>query len=116
MADLKWKRYNEGSAVVLALSGPISMGNGDKTLRDLIQDLLAEGKSRVVIDLAAVPGMDSTGLGELVAAYTSARNRGAVLKLANLTRKVKDLLVITKLTSVFECHDSVAEAAASFEK
>jgi anti-sigma B factor antagonist len=114
MAELKSREYEAGVVKVLELSGPITMGSGDITVRDLIKGMIEKGNRQLVIDLGKVPNVDSTGIGELVASFTSAKNRGATLKLANLTHKVKDLLTITRLTSVFESYDSVDEAVSSY--
>jgi anti-sigma B factor antagonist len=114
MAALKTRIYDVGPVRALEISGSITMGEGDLTVRHLIKGILAEGHTKIVVDLSNVPSMDSTGLGELVSAYTSAKHGGAVLKLAGLTRKVKDILTITRLTSVFESYDTVDEAAKSF--
>jgi anti-sigma B factor antagonist len=83
-------------------------------MRDLIKDMLNQGKKAIIVDLGGVSFMDSTGLGELVAAYTTARHQQASVKLVNLTKKIKDLLAITQLAAVFECYDSMEEGMASF--
>ncbi len=114
MADLKSRQYEIDEVRVLELSGPITMGSGDVTVRVLIKGMVEDGASKLIIDLGRVPNVDSTGIGELVASFTSARNRGATLKLANLTKKVEDLMAITRLTSIFETYDSVQDAANSF--
>lgn len=107
--------YEKDGVSVLELAGTITLGGGDMTMRDLIKGLLNEGKKSILIDLGGVSFMDSTGLGELVAAYTTARHQQAVLKLVNLTKKIHDLLSITQLSAVFETYDTIDEAMASFK-
>jgi anti-sigma B factor antagonist len=96
--------------VILDLSGRITMGEGTVILRDQIQKLLATGDRKFLLNLADVNYIDSSGLGELVTSFTTVRNQGAELKLLNLTRRVQDLLQITKLLTVFEVFNSEAEA------
>lgn len=106
----------ESSGVtVLTLSGRVTLGEESSQLRARLKDLMAAGKTRVVLDLADVSYIDSAGLGTLVAGYTSARNQGAGMKLANLTKKFDEQLHITKLVTVFEVYNSVADAVKSFE-
>ena len=106
----------ESSGVtVLSLSGRVTLGEESSQLRARLKDMLAAGKTRVVLDLADVSYIDSAGLGTLVAGYTSARSQGAGMKLANLTKKFDEQLHITKLVTVFEVYNSVAEAVKSFE-
>jgi len=99
---------------VLELLGRVTLGEESNDLRTRIKDLLAQGKKRLVLDLGNVSYIDSAGLGTLVAGYTSSQNQGAGMKLANLTRKFHEQLSITKLVTVFEVHNSVADAIASF--
>ncbi len=106
--------YEKDGVTVLQLKGAITMGSGDVTMRSLIKDLLDQDKKEILIDVGEVPFMDSTGLGELVAAYTTARHQGATLKLINLTKKIHDLLDITQLAAVFECYDTLEEGVKSF--
>ena len=107
--------YEKDGVSVLELKGTITLGGGDVTMRDRIKELLGQDKKKIVIDLGEVSFMDSTGLGELVAAYTTARHQQATLKLAHLTKKIKDLLSITQLAAVFETYESLDEAIASFK-
>jgi anti-sigma B factor antagonist len=97
------------------LSGKITLGEGGLTLREEVHKLLAEGKKKIVLNLADVNYIDSSGLGELVSAYTAVKNAGGELKLLNLTSKVRDLLVITKLVTVFDVKDDEAAAVSSFK-
>ena len=114
MAELKAKVVEKGDVMVMELTGPITLGVGDLKVRATVKDLVAKGCKKVVIDLGAVPHVDSTGIGELVSAYTSARGQGAKLVLANLTKRIKDLLDIAQLSAVFEHYESVDEAIKSF--
>ncbi|MEW5763952.1 MAG: STAS domain-containing protein [Acidobacteriota bacterium] len=108
--------YEKSGISVLELKGSITMGGGDVTMRDLIKGLLEQGKKQILVDLGGVSFMDSTGLGELVAAYTTARHHDATLKLVNLTKKIHDLLTITQLATVFEYYESFDEAVSSYKK
>ncbi len=100
---------------VLELSGRITLGEGSVQLRDAIRDLIGKGQRSILLDLGEVTYIDSSGLGELVSAYTTARNQGASLKLLKLTKKVHDLLQLTKLYTVFDIYDDEATAIASFK-
>src|SRR5208337_2823907 len=106
---------NEVSGVtVLELSGRITLGEESNQLRTKIKDLLAQGKKRLVLDLGNVSYIDSAGLGTLVAGYTSAQSQGANMKLANLTKRFREQLNITKLVTVFDVYNSDADAITSF--
>ena len=96
--------------VILDLSGRITMGEGTLIIRENIQKLLNGGDRKFLLNLADVDYIDSSGLGELVTAFTTVRNQGGQLKLLNLTRRVQDLLQITKLLTVFEAFDDETEA------
>ena len=99
---------------VLVLSGRVVLGEESSHLRTKLKDLLGQGKTRLVLDLAEVKYIDSAGLGTLVAGYTSAQSQGAGIKLANLTKKFDEQLHITKLVTVFDVYGSVADAVKSF--
>lgn len=101
---------------ILDLSGRITLGEGSVQLRDAVRDLLAKGQKHILLNLGDVNYIDSSGIGELVSAYTTARNQGGELKLLNLTKKVHDLLQITKLYTVFDVKDDEASAIASYSK
>jgi anti-sigma B factor antagonist len=101
---------------ILDLSGRITLGEGSVQLRDAVRDLLANGSKRILLNLGDVNYIDSSGIGELVSAYTAARNQGGDLKLLNLTKKVHDLLQITKLYTVFDIKDDEAGAVTSFSR
>jgi len=100
---------------ILDLSGRITLGEGSVTLRDAVRDLLAKGSKKILLNLAEISYIDSSGIGELVSAFTSVKNAGGELKLLNLTHKVKDLLQITKLYTVFDVWDDEASAVTSFK-
>ncbi len=103
-----------GDVTVIDMDGRITLGEGSALLRDLIREKLAEGRNKIVMNLAGINYIDSTGLGELVSAYRMIKSQGGELKLLNLNRKVSDLLQITKLYTVFDIHNQEAEAVASF--
>ena len=103
-----------GSVTILDLSGKIILGEDSTLLKDKLQSLLHQGKRNVLLNLGQVPYVDSAGLGSLVAAYTTVTREGGSLKLANVTRKMQDLLSITKLLTVFDTYDAEPAALASF--
>lgn len=100
--------------VILDLSGRITIGEGTLMLRDQIRKSLGEGYNKFLLNLDDVNYIDSSGLGELVTAFTTVRNQGGQLKLLNLTKRIRDLLQITKLLTVFDVYDSEPEALKSF--
>lgn len=106
---------NKNGVTVLSPKGKITIGVGDVALREAVGEALEAGARNIVIDLGGVTTMDSSGVGELVSAYTTVTNRGGRLKLANLPSKVSDILQITQLITVFETFDSVDEAIESFD-
>jgi anti-sigma B factor antagonist len=110
---LKTRRLDD--VVILDLSGRITIGEGAVQMRDTLQKLLSAGDRKFLINLANVDYIDSSGLGELVTAFTTVRNQDGQLKLLNLTRRVRDLLQITKLLTVFESFDNEAEALKSMK-
>jgi anti-sigma B factor antagonist len=105
-----------GGVTVLDLKGKITLGEGSVQVRDAIRGLIGKGQKSILLNLGDVNYIDSSGLGELVGAYTSAKNQGAELKLLKLTQKVHDLLQLTKLYTVFDIYDDEKVAVASFEK
>ncbi len=111
---MSFKAYDRGKVSVLELSGRITLGSGDVKMRELIKAQIDAGKKQIVVDLGGVSFIDSSGLGELVAAYTTARRNHVSIKLANLTKKIDDLMEITRLASVFDTYGSVDEAVESF--
>ena len=106
----------EYSGITLVdLSGRISLGDGSALLRTTVRNLLEEGRTKIILNLGDVNYIDSSGIGELVSGFTAVRNRGGELKLLNLTKKVNDLLQITKLFTVFDVFTDEATAVRSFE-
>ena len=103
-----------GDVVMLDLKGRITMGEGDELLKDKVNSLVNQGHKKIVLNLADVPYIDSAGLGEIVRTYTTVSRQGGSLKLLNLTKRITDLLSITKLLTVFETFDSENEAVRSF--
>jgi anti-sigma B factor antagonist len=103
-----------GAITLLDLNGPLTLGSSAEGLRDKVRSLLQQGQQQFIVNLAAVPYMDSCGLGELVQAYATVTRQGGALKLLHLTGRLRDLLVITKLATVFDCYDSEDAALASF--
>ena len=99
---------------VVDLRGRITLGEGSSTLRETVRDLVSKGQKNILLNLADVTYIDSSGIGELVSSYTSVSNQGGRLKLLNLQRKVHDLLQITKLYTVFEVHTDEAAAVRSY--
>lgn len=103
-----------GGVSILDLSGKIVLGEGDIQVKERIKDLLSDGQRRILLNLAEVNYIDSAGLGTLIGSYTTAKRDGGSLKLVNLTKRIQDLLAITKLITVFETFDNEAEALGSF--
>ncbi len=103
-----------GEVLILDLSGKLTIGEGDELLKDKINSLIQQGRRKLVLNLAGVPYIDSAGLGEIVRTYTTVSRQGGKLKLLNLTKRIQDLLAITKLLTVFETFDSEQEAVQSF--
>jgi anti-sigma B factor antagonist len=103
-----------GDVVVLDLKGKLTMGDGDELLRDKVNSLVQQGLKKIVLNLADVPYIDSAGLGEIVRTYTTVSRQGGSLKLLNLTKRIQDLLSITKLLTVFETFESEKDAVKSF--
>ena len=103
-----------GDVVVLDLKGKITLGEGDELLKDKVNSLVNQGHKKIVLNLADVPYIDSAGLGEVVRTYTTVSRQGGSLKLLNLTKRITDLLSITKLLTVFETFDTESEAVRSF--
>ncbi len=100
---------------VVDMSGRITLGEGSVILREAVKDLVAKGQKKILLNLGDVTYIDSSGIGELVSAFTSVRKEGGELKLLNLTKKVHDLLQITKLYTVFDIKDDESKAIQSFK-
>lgn len=105
---------DSGNVSVIDISGRITLGEGSTMMREMLRDLLDKGQNKIVLNLADVNYIDSSGIGELVSGYTTVKNQGGELKLLNLTKKVHDLLQITKLYTVFEVHSDEQTAVRSF--
>jgi anti-sigma B factor antagonist len=99
---------------ILDLKGKITLGEGDEALRERINQLIGQNRKRILLNLAEVPYIDSAGLGEVVRTYTTVSRQGGQLKLVNLTKRITDLLSITKLLTVFEAFESESEALKSY--
>ncbi len=100
--------------VVLDLTGKLTIGEGDELLKERISNLVQQGHRKLLLNLEGVPYVDSAGLGEIVRTYTTVSRQGGKLKLVNLTKRITDLLAITKLLTVFETYESEDEAVKSF--
>ncbi len=103
-----------GSVMILDLKGKITLGEGDEALRDKINSLILQGHKKMLLNFGDVPYIDSAGLGEIVRTYTTVSRQGGQLKLVNLTKRITDLLSITKLLTVFETFDNEPEALKSY--
>src|SRR5438093_12676827 len=104
-----------GDVTSLDRNGKILIGEGDDALRDAVTRLVDGGKTKIILNLADVPYVDSAGLGEIVRCYTTVSREGGKLKLLNLTKKIQDLLAITKLLTVFDTYDSESDAIKSYK-
>jgi anti-anti-sigma factor len=103
-----------GDVTIIDLNGKITIGSGDIALRNAVQQAIDSGTTKVLINLHEVTTIDSSGVGELVSAYTTATNRGVKLKLVNLPDKVSDILTVTQLITVFDTYDNEDDAIAAF--
>jgi anti-sigma B factor antagonist len=112
--SVKLNTRQVGDVSVVDVSGRITLGEGSSALRDTLRDLTAKGHKKILLNLGDVSYIDSSGIGELVSGFTTVANQGGTLKLLGLTRRVKDLLQITKLYTVFDVKDDEAEAIRSF--
>ncbi|HVS00205.1 MAG TPA: STAS domain-containing protein [Thermoanaerobaculia bacterium] len=106
-------RQRDG-VTILDLKGKITLGGGDLDLRNAVQDAINGGATKVLVNMRDVSTIDSSGVGELVSAYTTATNRGARVKLTSLPAKITDVLTITQLITVFDVYDNEDEAVRSF--
>jgi len=112
--NLKLSQRQVDGVTIVDCSGRITLGEGSVVLRDSVKDLLTKGQKKILLNLGDVNYIDSSGIGELVSAYTTVKNQGGELKLLNLTKKVHDLLQITKLYTVFDVRDDETTAVKSF--
>ena len=115
MAELSMKERQSGDVTVLDMDGKITIGEGSVALRSAVRRLLEEGKKKILLNLAGVGYIDSSGIGELVSSYTAINKDSGQLKLLHLTQKLQDLLTITKLLTVFDVYDDESEALSNFK-
>ena len=114
MAQLTINQRQAGDVTILDLSGRITIGEGSVQLREAVKELLGSGNKKILLNLGNVSYVDSSGIGELVSSYTTTSNQGGQLKLLNLGKKIKDLLMITKLLTVFQTFEDEQQAVASY--
>ncbi len=112
--SIKLSSRQVGDVTVVDAAGRITLGEGSSALRDTLRDMVAKGQKKILLNLGEVSYIDSSGIGELVSGFTTVTNQGGSLKLLGLTKRVKDLLQITKLYTVFDVHDDEASAVRSF--
>jgi anti-sigma B factor antagonist len=111
---MKSETHDRGDVRVLRLSGKITIGTGDVKIRELIDSALADGKNNILLDLGGVTSIDSSGIGEMVACFTSVTKNDGQLKLVHLSPKINDILQVTQLITVFDVFDDEQEALAAF--
>jgi anti-sigma B factor antagonist len=114
--NLQATQRDIGDTTVVDISGRITLGEGSALLRTMVRQLLETGRKYIVLNLADVSYIDSSGIGELVSSFTAVKKEGGELKLLNLTKKIHDLLLITKLFTVFDVHNDEEKAIASFSR
>jgi anti-anti-sigma factor len=112
--EMKSTSRTRDGVEIVKLEGKITIGSGDVQLRDIVNELTRQGKSHILLDMSGVTQIDSSGIGELVGAYTTVTNRGGKLKLLHLPPKVSDLLHVTQLITVFEVHEEEDKAVTTF--
>ena len=112
--SIKLNTRQVGDVTVVDVVGRVTLGEGSSALRDTLRDLVSKGARKILLNLGDVSYMDDTGIGELVAGFTMVTNLGGALKLLNLTNRLKDLLQITKLCTVFDVREDEADAIRSF--
>lgn len=103
-----------GDVIILDLKGKMTLGEGDEMLREKVSSMVSQGQKKLILNLDGVPYIDSAGLGEIVRTYTTVSRQGGKLKLLNLTKRIEDLLSITKLLTVFEVYEDESEAVQSY--
>lgn len=111
---MKIETRTVNGVTVLDVSGKITLAEGSVDIRKSVRDLMDSGRDQILLNLGDVKYIDSSGIGELVSSFTTVTNKGGKLKLLNLTLKIRELLAITKLLTVFECFDDESEAVKSF--
>jgi anti-sigma B factor antagonist len=112
---MKIEKRKKGNVTIIDLKGKILFGDGIDELRQSINGAIKDNEKQLVLNFAEVPYLDSTGLGEVVRSYTTLKKEGGTVKIANLTNKVKDLMMVTKLITVFETFENEDEAVKSFK-
>ena len=112
--SIKLNTRQVGDVSVLDISGRITLGEGSSALRDALRDVVSKGQKKILLNLGEVSYIDSSGIGELVSGFTTVTNSGGQLRLLGLNKRVKDLLQITKLYTVFDVHEDEASAVRSF--
>ena len=112
--SVKLSTRQVGNVTVVDVAGRITLGEGSSALRETLREMVAKNQNKILLNLADVTYIDSSGIGELVSGYTTVTNTGGALKLLNLNKRVKDLLQITKLYTVFEVHEDEAAAIRSY--
>ena len=112
--SVKLNTRQVGDVSVVDVAGRITLGEGSSALRDLLREMVGKGQKHILLNLGEVSYIDSSGIGELVSGFTTVTNSGGQLKLLNLNKRVKDLLQITKLYTVFDVHEDEAGAIRSF--
>jgi len=115
MAELDVKERQAGDVTILDMNGEVRIGEGSIALRDAVRNLADAGNKKILLNLAGVRYIDSSGIGELIANYTTVSRQGGQLKLLNLTDRIQNLLVITKLLTVFDAYENEGEALKSFQ-
>jgi anti-sigma B factor antagonist len=115
MAELNIRERQAGEVTVLDMDGRITIGEGSVALRSAVRRLLEEGKKNILLNLAGVGYIDSSGIGELVSSYTAIKSQEGQLKLLSLTEKLRDLLTITKLLTVFDAYETESDALSNFK-
>ena len=115
MAELNIRERQAGDVTILDMDGKITIGEGSVAVRSAVRRLLEEGKKKILLNLSGVGYVDSSGIGELVSSYTTINREGGQLKLLNLTQKIRDLLAITKLLTVFDTYEDESEALNSYK-
>ena len=106
----------EGNVTIIELSGPVTIGRGDVLVRESINEALAAGERQILLDLDGVTALDSSGVGELIAAYTSLTNRGGTLRLSRLSPKVDSVLQVTRLSGILDSFETQEDALKAFSK
>jgi anti-sigma B factor antagonist len=112
---MKSQTRDQNGVRLIEISGKITIGSGDVKIRELISSSLDDGKTKILLDLSGVTAIDSSGIGEMVACYTTVTKRGGQLKLLKLSPKINDILQVTQLITVFDVYDTEEEALASFK-